>query len=122
MFFGGATLGPKPRLVLSQLPPPMCPARPPIPRLRFFLSLAVLDRPKLFLSFCSSSHHLITSQPTHQIPNMAPAMRLATSTLRASLKAPSFYNYTAFTAARCYSSKSQVQRDLHHSLHPDIIH
>ena len=40
---------------------------------------------------------------------MAPAMRLATSTVRASLKAPSLvYRNSAFTAARCYSSKTQV--------------
>jgi citrate synthase len=54
---------------------------------------------------------------------MAPAVRLATSTLRASLKAPSFvYRNTAFTAARCYSSKSQVQNIPPHHLQPDIIH
>ncbi len=36
-------------------------------------------------------------------------MRLATSTVRASLKAPSLvYRNSAFTAARCYSSKTQV--------------
>jgi citrate synthase len=53
---------------------------------------------------------------------MAPAMRLATSTMRASLKAPSlFYRNTAFTAARCYSSKSQVQL-VPSRLQPDIIH
>jgi hypothetical protein len=41
---------------------------------------------------------------------MAPAMRLATSALRSSLRAPSLvYRNAAFNAARCYSSKSQVR-------------
>jgi citrate synthase len=54
---------------------------------------------------------------------MAPAMRLATSTMRASLKAPSVvYRNTAFTAARYYSSKSQVRLPACRRLQPDIIH
>lgn len=54
---------------------------------------------------------------------MAPAMRLATSTLRGSLKAPSFvYRNSAFAAARCYSSKTQVLDPRRRDPHPDIIH
>ncbi|KAK4038937.1 citrate synthase-like protein [Parachaetomium inaequale] len=53
---------------------------------------------------------------------MAPAMRLATSTMRASLKAPSlFYRNTAFTAARCYSSKSQTLKERFAELLPEKI-
>lgn len=55
-------------------------------------------------------------------------MRLATSTMRASLRAPSMvYRNTAFTAARCYSAKAQVRWSRPapaptRRLHPDIIH
>ncbi|KAK3905884.1 citrate synthase-like protein [Staphylotrichum tortipilum] len=53
---------------------------------------------------------------------MAPAMRLATSTMRASLRAPSMvYRNTAFTAARCYSSKSQTLKERFAELLPEKI-
>ncbi|KAK4248685.1 citrate synthase-like protein [Corynascus novoguineensis] len=53
---------------------------------------------------------------------MAPAMRLATSTMRASMRASSlFYKNTAFTAARCYSSKSQTLKERFAELLPEKI-
>ncbi|KAK4130932.1 citrate synthase [Trichocladium antarcticum] len=53
---------------------------------------------------------------------MAPAMRLATSTLRGSLKAPSFvYRNSAFAAARCYSSKTQTLKERFAELLPEKI-
>lgn len=50
--------------------------------------------------------------------NMASALRLSSSTLRASLRAPGFTaRNTAFNVARCYSSsKSQVRRETHQSI------
>lgn len=46
-------------------------------------------------------------QPARTVITMASAMRLGSSALRASLRAPAFRS-TSFTAARCYSAKSQV--------------
>ncbi|KAK4655931.1 citrate (Si)-synthase [Podospora pseudocomata] len=53
---------------------------------------------------------------------MAPAMRLTSSALRASLKASSFATkQTAFTVARCYSSKTQTLKERFAELLPEKI-
>ncbi|KAK4222408.1 citrate synthase-like protein [Podospora fimiseda] len=53
---------------------------------------------------------------------MAPAMRLASSALRTSLRASSFATKnTAFTAARCYSSKTQTLKERFAELLPEKI-
>lgn len=58
---------------------------------------------------CHLSPSLLLLPPTtlRFLVTMSSAMRLGSSALRTSLKAPAFRS-TSFTAARCYSAKTQV--------------
>lgn len=92
---------------------------PSIPILALFLVLRQLCA--FFFSFWELHHpqswsfsppqflSILASRSLLTWNTMASALRLSSSALRASLKAPSLASrHAAFTAARCYSSKTQV--------------